>query len=156
MGCRGGEYWRIWRIFQALLHCDNNDEKLFMKYALGFKSGGEPAARQNFSFRGPANAPMGRNDGGPRAARHKRACQREYPSRRGLVQSEAAGQRAFWKYPLIDLLVGRRYPVTRGADRWSQDTHVHTRERAITHRQYLGSMNERKRDTTSACRQTGT
>lgn len=46
-------------------------------------------------------------------------------------------------------------PLHEGPDRWSQDTHVHTRERAITHTGSIPRQHERKRDTTSACRQTG-
>lgn len=139
MGCRGGEYWRIWRIIQALLHRDNNDEKLFMKYALGFKSGGEPTARQ-MSLSGGL---LMRRGVGMTASPERRDTSAlvSVSIRHAAVwfNSEAAGQRAFWKYSLIDLLVGRRYPVTRGADRWSRDTHVHTRERAITHRHTLAA-----------------
>lgn len=98
-------------------------------------------AEANFSFPGSANVPMGRNDGRPRAARHERGCQRENPSRRGLVQSETAGQRAFWKYSLIDLLWEDTILLHEGQTAGARTgtctrTHKHSRMQG-----YLGGIN---------------
>lgn len=96
---------------------------------------------------------MGRNDGRPRAARHKQGCQRENPSRRGLLQSETAGQRAFWKYSLIDLLWEDAIPLHEGQTAGARtrtrtctcprtQTHTH----AITCRDTLAALTQTRYD----------
>lgn len=154
MGCRGGEYWRIWRIFQALLHCDNNDEKLFMKYALGFKSGGEPTARQislsgGLLMRrwvGMTASPERRDTSALVSVSIRHAAVWFNQRRPGSGRSGNIPLLICWWEDAIPLHEGQ----TAGAR-----TRTCTRASAQSHTG-IPWQHEHKRDTTSACRQTGT
>lgn len=154
MGCRGGEYWRIWRIIQALLHRDNNDEKLFMKYALGFKSGGEPTARQ-ISLSGGL---LMRRGLGMTASPERRDTSAlvSVSIRHAAVwfNQRRPGSGRSGNIPLLICWWEDAIPLHEGQTAGAR-TRTCTRASAQSHTG-IPWQHERKRDTTSACRQTGT